>query len=102
MNDRRTVIGEIMTWMQVKLALPTPYVRILVFKPPSVESCIGSNQSAFRPDLPLNTTGKTCVYCYRKFLAIVASLWGGFSFGSSSDFQTTQQFAIFKRYFNGF
>ena len=73
MNDRRTVIGEIMTWMQVKLALPTAYVRILVFKPPSVESCIGSIQSAFRPDWPLNTTGKTCVYCYRRFLAIVAS-----------------------------
>ena len=50
MNDRRTVIGEIMTWMQVKLALPTAYVRILVFKPPSVESCIGSNQLTFRPD----------------------------------------------------
>ncbi len=31
MNDQRTVIGEIMTWMQVKLALPTAYARILVF-----------------------------------------------------------------------
>ena len=47
MNDRRTVIGEIMTWMQVKLALPTAYVRILVFKPPLWSPVLGQINQHF-------------------------------------------------------
>ena len=33
MNNRRTVIGEILPWMQEKLALPTASDRIIVFTP---------------------------------------------------------------------
>ena len=33
MNDRRIVIGEILPWMQEKLALLTSPARIIVFTP---------------------------------------------------------------------
>jgi len=33
MNNRGTVIGEILPWMQEKLALPTASDRIIVFTP---------------------------------------------------------------------
>jgi len=45
MNDRRTVIGEILTRLQEKLALPNSSVRIVDFKLLSVDPCVGQNKS---------------------------------------------------------
>ena len=47
MHDRWTVIGEITTWMQVKLALLTAYVRILVLNSPLWSPVLGQINQHF-------------------------------------------------------